>query len=75
MHQCALPLADRLCRFHLALHPDKTRLLECGRFASANRERRGQTQAGDLRIPGFHPLLWEDAARWFYGLASDVGET
>ncbi|MGH6752946.1 MAG: group II intron reverse transcriptase/maturase [Bradyrhizobium sp.] len=34
-------LHQRLAAFALALHPDKTRLIEFGRFAAANRERRG----------------------------------
>jgi hypothetical protein len=37
--------ADMRARFHrvpLALHPDKTRLMECGRWASERRQRRGQ---------------------------------
>ena len=35
-------LEERLGQFGLDLHPDKTRLLEFGRFAAANRRRRGQ---------------------------------
>ena len=35
-------LGERLGRFDLALHPDKTRLIEFGRFARANRRKRGQ---------------------------------
>jgi RNA-directed DNA polymerase len=34
-------LRDRFARFGLTLHPDKTRLLEFGRFAAANRRNRG----------------------------------
>jgi RNA-directed DNA polymerase len=34
-------LRQRLESFALSLHPDKTRLIEFGRFAAANRERRG----------------------------------
>ena len=34
-------LRDRFATFGLALHPDKTRLLEFGRFAAATRGRRG----------------------------------
>ena len=37
-------LQTRLARFHLELHPEKTRLIEFGRFAAANRRKRG---AGD----------------------------
>lgn len=35
-------LRDRFAKFRLELHPDKTRLLEFGRFALRDRERRGQ---------------------------------
>jgi len=34
----------RLDKFGLSLHPDKTRLIEFGRFAEANRKRRGQSR-------------------------------
>lgn len=34
-------LRERLAQFGLALHPDKTRLIEFGRFAKANRKNRG----------------------------------
>ena len=37
-------LRDRVPRFHLALPPDKTRLIALGRWASARRQRRGQGQ-------------------------------
>src|SRR5258708_297037 len=33
--------AERLEKFGLELHPDKTRLIEFGRFARANRQERG----------------------------------
>ena len=35
-------LKERLAKFGLDLHPDKTRLIEFGRFAKADRKRRGQ---------------------------------
>ncbi len=35
-------LGERLALFGLELHPDKTRLIEFGRFAKANRRNRGQ---------------------------------
>ena len=37
----------------LALHPDKTRLIEFGRSGGRARPARGR-QAGDLRLPGLH---------------------
>src|SRR5262245_34265943 len=35
-------LRERFDRFHLELHPEKTRLIEFGRWASERRQRRGQ---------------------------------
>jgi RNA-directed DNA polymerase len=35
-------LRERFHRVPLELHPDKTRLIECGRWASERRQRRGQ---------------------------------
>lgn len=46
-------LADRLRRFHLELHPDKTRLIEFGRFASENRKRRGDGKPLTFDFLGF----------------------
>jgi RNA-directed DNA polymerase len=52
----------RLEGFALSLHPDKTRILEFGRHAAANRAARGlgkasTSSAGDLQLPGLHPHL------------------
>jgi hypothetical protein len=33
---------ERLAKFGLELHPEKTRLIEFGRFAAQNRKRRGE---------------------------------
>jgi hypothetical protein len=38
-------LRDRFAQFGLELHPDKTRLIEFGRFAARDRQRRGDPQA------------------------------
>ena len=38
----ATALAERLAKFGLCLHEDKTRLIEFGRFAATNRRRRGE---------------------------------
>ncbi len=35
-------LAERLGKFKLELHPEKTRLIEFGRYAAVNRQQRGQ---------------------------------
>ena len=34
-------MRERLGKFALSIHPEKTRLIEFGRFAARNRERRG----------------------------------
>ena len=49
-----------MSQFALELHPDKTRLIEFGRFAMADRRARGGTSTGDLRFPRFHALLQEE---------------
>jgi RNA-directed DNA polymerase len=43
----------RLAQFALTLHPDKTRLIEFGRFAAANRRRRGQDKPETFDFLGF----------------------
>jgi hypothetical protein len=46
-------VAERLGQFGLTLHPDKTRLIEFGRFARENRRRRGQGKPPTFDFLGF----------------------
>src|SRR5271165_3127324 len=46
-------LAERLRKFRLELHPDKTRLLEFGPFAAEHRKRRGQGKPETFDFLGF----------------------
>jgi len=46
-------LSARLAKFDLALHADKTRLLEFGRCAALNRARRGQGKPASFDFLGF----------------------
>ncbi len=46
-------LQQRLARFGLELHPDKTRLLEFGRFAISSREGRGDGKPDTFNFLGF----------------------
>jgi RNA-directed DNA polymerase len=46
-------LRDRLGQFGLTLHPDKTRLLEFGRYAAQNRQERGQEKPETFQFLGF----------------------
>jgi len=52
--QCFLDaMRERLKEFALSLHPDKTRLIEFGRFAAANRKRRGLGKPETFTFLGF----------------------
>ena len=46
-------MRERLRAFSLTLHPDKTRLIEFGRFAAQNRERRGLGKPETFKFLGF----------------------
>jgi RNA-directed DNA polymerase len=46
-------LAERFSKFHLELHPEKTRLLEFGPFAAANRRRHGRGKPETFNFLGF----------------------
>jgi group II intron reverse transcriptase/maturase len=46
-------LRARLESWHLSLHPDKTRLIEFGRFAAENRQRRGEGKPETFDFLGF----------------------
>ncbi len=44
---------ERLAKFGLELHPEKTRLIEFGRFAASNREKRGEGKPETFTFLGF----------------------
>jgi len=46
-------MRERLRAFSLSLHPNKTRLIEFGRFAARNRERRGLGKPETFKFLGF----------------------
>ena len=46
-------LHERFVRFGLELHPDKTRLLEFGRYAASNRRARGEGKPESFNFLGF----------------------
>jgi group II intron reverse transcriptase/maturase len=50
----------RLKEFALTLHPDKTRLIEFGRFAAANRKRRGLGKPETFNFLGFTFICGKD---------------
>jgi RNA-directed DNA polymerase len=51
--QCWKELTERFRKFRLELHPDKTRLVEFGRFAPDNRQRRGLGKPETFNFLGF----------------------
>ena len=53
-------MRERLREFSLSLHPDKTRLIEFGRFAAQTRREARPGQAGNLQVPGLHAHLREN---------------
>jgi RNA-directed DNA polymerase len=44
---------ERFQQCHLARHPEKTRLIECGRYATERRQRRGQGKPETVAVLGF----------------------
>ena len=49
-------LTERVRKFNLELHADKTRLIEFGRFAATNREKRGEGKPETFNFLGFTHL-------------------
>ncbi len=64
---------ERLAKFGLELHPDKTRLIEFGRFARASRQGRGEGEPESFAFLGFthtcgtnsrgHFTIWRQTVR------------
>ncbi len=53
-------LRERLRKFGLELHPDKTRLIEFGRYATERRKKRGEGKPETFNFLAFHPHLWDE---------------
>ena len=58
-------LQERLHTFELELNPDKTRLIEFGRFAASNREQRGQGKPETFDFLGFTHCCSKTRHGWF----------
>ena len=58
-------LARRLADFALRLHTDKTRLIEFGRFAAANRRERGLGKPEPFDFLGFTHICGRSRKGWF----------
>ena len=64
-------LQQRMEKFALSLHPDKTRLIEFGRFAATNRAAR-PWQTGDVQLSWFRSHLWSLPTRPLPAQAEDA---
>jgi RNA-directed DNA polymerase len=58
-------LRERLKKFGLELHPEKTRRIEFGRFAEEDRKRRGEDKPETFDFLGFTHISGKDRNGWF----------
>jgi hypothetical protein len=58
-------LRERLGKFGLELHPEKTRLIEFGRFATRNRQKRGEGKPETFNFLGFTHICGKTRAGRF----------
>ena len=58
-------LRERFAKFGLTLHPDKTRLIEFGRYADANRRGRGDGKPQTFNFLGFTHICGTTRRGWF----------
>jgi len=58
-------LRERFARFGLVLHPDKTRLIEFGRYADKNRRDRGDGKPETFNFLGFTHSCAKTRKGWF----------
>jgi group II intron reverse transcriptase/maturase len=63
--RCLKELCERLARFNLELHPDKTRLLEFGRYAAERREAKKQGKPETFSFLGFTHACGRDRKGYF----------
>lgn len=58
-------LKARLQKFGLELHPEKTRLINFGRFAVMNRKEKGKGKPDTFEFLGFTHMCWTNENGWF----------
>src|SRR5271170_4310930 len=64
--QFRVELTERMRKFHLELHPEKTRLLEFGPFAINNRQRRGEGKPETFNFLGFTHICVKKRSNGMY---------
>lgn len=63
--RCLQALQARLATFGLTLHPEKTRLIEFGRYAEQQRRQRGETGPETFNFLGFTHYCGKTRRGWF----------
>ena len=63
--RCLRNLRERLAKYGLTLHPEKTRLLEFGRFATRQRQQRGESPPETFAFLGFTHHCGKTRKGWF----------
>ena len=63
--RCLAELRERLGKFGLQLHPDKTSLVEFGRYAAGNRQQRGERKPATFDFLGFTHYCSKTRQGWF----------
>jgi RNA-directed DNA polymerase len=64
-------LKERMKKFDLELHPQKTRLLEFGRFAAQQRQKRGEGKPETFNYLGFTHICGKDTEGAVHGAPAD----
>jgi len=67
-------LQERLLKFNLELHKDKTRLIEFGRFAAQNRKSQGNRKPGTFDFLGFTHICGKTENGKFMVLRHSIGK-
>ena len=67
-------LRERLGKFGLELHPDKTRRIEFGRYAELNRERRGEGKPETFDFLGFTHISGKNRKGYFTVKRQSIGK-
>ena len=63
--RCLRELRERLAEFELTLPPEKTRLIEFGRFAESHRRQRGDDKPENFVFLGFTHICGTTRKGWF----------
>jgi RNA-directed DNA polymerase len=72
--QFLVELRERFSHFGLELHPDKTRLIEFGRFAGRDRRKRGDGKPETFHFLGFTHMCGKSRNGWFKVLRQTMRE-